>query len=79
MFTKAYGNETLSEARVFEWHTQISGRRDSAKDSESAESPAITDPNIAKFRDVIRGDRRLSVRAVVELINLDREAVRRKN
>lgn len=31
---------------------------------------------MAKFRGVICGDRRLNVRAVAELVNLDREAVR---
>lgn len=80
MLTEAYGDETLSRARVFEWHKRSSGGRDSADegiDDERAGRPksAITDQNIAKFRDAIRGDRILSVRAMAELVNLDREAV----
>lgn len=49
------------------------------EDDEHAGHPrsAITDQNIAKVRDVIRGDRRLSVHAVAELVNLDSQAVRR--
>ncbi|GFT93418.1 hypothetical protein TNCV_337781 [Trichonephila clavipes] len=37
---------------------------------------AITDQSTAKVRDGIRSDRRLNVHAVVELVHLDREAVR---
>ena len=38
---------------------------------------AVTDDDIEKVRDVIRKDRRLSVRAVDEEVSLDRESVRR--
>lgn len=77
VLTEAYGDETLSRARVFEWHKRSSGGRDSVEDDERAGCPksAITNQNIAKVRDAIRGDQILSVRAMAELVNLDREAV----
>ncbi|GFX10679.1 putative mariner transposase [Trichonephila clavipes] len=49
--------------------------RDCVEDDEHGS--AITDQNIAKVRDMILGDRRLTVRAVTELVNGDNEAVRR--
>jgi len=64
---------------AFEWHKRISEDRESLKDDDRPGRPrtAVTDDNTEKVRDVIRKDRRLGVRAVVEEVNLDRESVQR--
>ncbi|GFX38152.1 protein GVQW3 [Trichonephila clavipes] len=79
MFTKTYRDKTLSRARVFKWHKRFSVGRNSVEEDERAGRPksVITDQNISKVHDVIRGDRRLNICALAELVNLDREAVRR--
>ncbi|GFY00350.1 hypothetical protein TNCV_1663891 [Trichonephila clavipes] len=52
MLTKAYGDETLSRAHVFEWYKRFSGGRVRVEDDEPPGGPtsAITDQNIAEIR-----------------------------
>ncbi|GFU06641.1 hypothetical protein TNCV_4352461, partial [Trichonephila clavipes] len=72
ILTEAYEDKTLP--RACEWHKRLSG----VEDDEHAGCPRREneDQNIAKVHDVNSGDFRLSVRARVEFVNLDREAVR---
>jgi len=78
LLTEAYGEDSMSRARVSEWHQLFSEGRESLKDDDRPDHPctAVTDDNIEKARDVIRKDRRLGVRAVAKEVNLDRESVR---
>ncbi|GFW75114.1 hypothetical protein TNCV_448191 [Trichonephila clavipes] len=54
ILAKAYEDETLSSAHVFEWYKRFSEGRSSEKDDEPAEHPmsGITDQNITKIRDM---------------------------
>lgn len=79
MLLEAYGDTCMSRARVFEWHRRFSMGRESVEDDDRSGRPrkSITDDSIRKVRDVVRGDRRLGVRAIAEIVDLDRESVRR--
>lgn len=79
MLLEAYGDKCLSRARVFEWHKRFLEGRDSVKDDDRPGRPRTStiDENVVKVRDTIRKDRRLSVRAVAEMLHMNRESVRR--
>ena len=75
LLPETYGEDSMSCARVFEWHKWFSEGRKSLKDYDCPGYPRtlVTDDNIKKVRDVIRKDRRLGVWAVAEEVNLDRK------
>ncbi|KAL4112100.1 hypothetical protein QTP88_015948 [Uroleucon formosanum] len=78
MLCEVYGEECLSRARVFEWHKRFcSGREDVEDDDRSGRPTSSTNENVEKIDKIIRQDRRLSVRAVTEMVNIDRESVRK--
>jgi hypothetical protein len=71
------GEDTLSRARVFEWH-RFSGRKEDVEDDERHGRPVTmkTDENVDKVRTLVRNDRRLSIRMIAEELNVDKETVR---
>jgi len=79
LLTEAYGEDCMSNARVFEWHKRFSEGRESLKDDDRLghACTAVTNDNIEKVRDVIQKDRRLGVRAVTEEVILNRESVQK--
>ncbi|GFU75963.1 hypothetical protein TNCV_2088011 [Trichonephila clavipes] len=71
MLTEACGDQTLSRARVLNWHKRFPEGRGSVENDELAGPPRsqITDQIITKIRDEIRDDRRLSIRVMKKLFN----------
>jgi hypothetical protein len=67
----------MSRARIFEWHKRFSGGRESVRDHDHPGYPhtSVTANNTEKVQDVLRKDCRLDVRAIAEVVNLDRESV----
>ena len=53
--------------------------RESVTDEERSGRPATsrTEENIAKIRQIVRDNRRLTVRSIAEQVNIDRETVRK--
>ncbi|GFT23340.1 protein GVQW3 [Trichonephila clavipes] len=70
--------ECLSRARVFEWFKRFKdGRQDVEDDSRPGRpSTSKTDENVEKVASLIRSDRRLSICAIAETVNIDKECVR---
>ena len=76
LLKRVYGDECVSRTQVFEWvkrfkegteeigHNQRPGRPSTSK----------TGANIEKVSEIFRQNRRLNIRAVVELINIDSES-----
>ena len=54
-------------------------RRESVTDKERSGRPATsrTEENIAKVRQIVRENRRWTVRSIAEQVNIDRETVRK--
>ncbi|KAL4083729.1 hypothetical protein QTP88_029045 [Uroleucon formosanum] len=79
MLCEVYGEECLSRARVFEWHKRFCSGREDVEDDDRSGRPTTssTNENVEKIDKIIRQDRRLSVRAVAEMVNIDRESVRK--
>ncbi|GFT54362.1 protein GVQW3 [Trichonephila clavipes] len=78
LLKEVYGSECLSRARVFEWFKRFKdGRQDVEDDSRPGRpSTSKTDENVEKVASLIRSDRRLSIRAIAETVNIDKECVR---
>jgi len=77
MLKKDYGDECLSRTEVFEWFKRFTVGKEEFRDDRHPGSPSTskTDASIEKVGEIIRQNRRLSIRAVAELINIDKETV----
>jgi len=78
LLKKVYGDECLSHTQVFEWLTRFKEGREEIGDDQSPGRPSTskTEANIEKIGEIVRQNRRLSIQAVAELINIDKETVR---
>ena len=75
---EVYGEATMSRARLFEWHKRFftSGCEDVEDDPKSRRpSTTKTADNIGKVNELVRSDRRLTVRMMAEELNINRESV----
>jgi len=63
---RAYGEHALSRTRVFRWHKEFLDGRESVEDEPRCGRPytSKTDENMTKVRDLVRSDRRLTVRMI---------------
>jgi len=77
MLKKVYGYECLSPTQVFEWFKRFKEGREAIGDDQRPGCPSTskTDANNEKVGEVVRLNRRLSIRAVAELMNTDKETV----
>ena len=78
LLKKVYGDECLCRTQVFEWFKMFKEGREEIGDDQRPGPPRTskTDANIEKVGEIIRQNRRLSIRAVAELINMDEATVR---
>ena len=78
LLTEVYGDQCLSRTQVFEWFKKFKeGRKHVGDDPKSGHpSTANTQENVEKVARIVRGDRRLSIRAISELTNINKESVR---
>ncbi|KAL4132596.1 hypothetical protein QTP88_009720 [Uroleucon formosanum] len=76
MLCEVYGEECLSRARVFDWYKQFCSGREDVEDDDRSGRPTTssTNENVEKIDKIIRQYRRLSFRAVAEMVNIDRES-----
>jgi len=75
LLTEVYGDQCLSHMQVFEWFKE--GREYVGDDPKSGRpSTAKTQETVEKVARIVQGDRRLSIRAISELTNINKESVR---
>jgi len=74
---KVYGDVCLSHTQVFEWFERFKEGREEIRDNQRPSHPSTskTDANIEKVGEIVRQNRHLRIRAVAELINVDKETV----
>jgi len=79
MLVKVYGDNVMKKTAVYKWVKRFSEGRKSVTEDERSGRPATsrTEENIAKVRQIVRENRRLAVRSIVEQANIDRETVRK--
>jgi len=75
---KVYSDECLSRTQVFEWFKRFKEGREEIGDDQRPGRPSTpkTEANNEKVGEIVRPNRRLSIRAVVELINTDKKTIR---
>jgi len=78
LLKKVYGDECLSHTQVFEWFKMFKEGREEIGNDQRYGRPSTpkTGTNIEKIGEIVRQNRCLSIRAVAELINIDKETVR---
>ena len=75
LLKEAYGENSLSRARVFEWYKRFSEGRESTEDDQRPGRPVSvsTPQTVTKINEIVRGDRRMSIRMIAETVNADKE------
>ena len=78
LLQEVYGEATMSRARLFEWHKRFTSGREEVEDDPKSGRPSTTKTadNIGKVNELVRSDRRLTVRMMAEELNINRESVR---
>ena len=79
MLVQVYGDNAMKKTAVNKWVKRFSEGRESVTEEERSGRPATnrTEENIAKVRQILRENRRLTVRSIAEQVNIDRETVRK--
>jgi len=79
MLVQVYGDNAMKETAVYKWVKHFSEGRESVTDKERSGQPATsrTEENIAKIHQIVRENRRLTVRSIAKQVNIDRETVRK--
>ena len=77
MLQQVYGDETMSRSRVCEWYKRFKeGREDVKDDPRSGRlSTSRTEANVERVRQMVRGDRRLTVRRIANELGMNRNSV----
>ena len=77
LLTEVYGDQCLSRTQVFEWFKKFKEGREYVGDDPKSGRPstAKTQENVEKVARIFRGDRQLSIRAISELTNINKESV----
>jgi hypothetical protein len=73
-----YGDERLSCTQIFEWFKRYTEGREEIRDDQhpSCTSTSKTNTNIEKVGEIVRQNHHLGIRAVAELVSIDKETVR---
>jgi len=79
MLVQVYGDNATKKTAVYKWVKRFSEGRESVTDEEISGLPATsrTEENIAKVRQIVCENHRLTVRSIAEQVIIDRETVRK--
>jgi hypothetical protein len=74
---RAYGEHAVSRTQVCRLHKAFLGGRESVEDETRCGRPCMSkmDENVTKVRDLVRSDRRLTVRMISSVLNLNRQTI----
>ncbi|XP_061553236.1 protein GVQW3-like [Phycodurus eques] len=77
LLQQVYGDETMSRSRVFEWCKRFKEGREDVEDDPRSGRPSTsrTEANIERVRQMLRGDRRLTVRLIANELGMNRDNV----
>jgi hypothetical protein len=75
---QAFGDDAMSRAQAFHWHNLFSEDRTLVEEEQRSGRPSAprTGDNTARVRELVRIDRRLTVRMIADEVNMNRETVR---
>ncbi|KAJ8944611.1 hypothetical protein NQ318_011467, partial [Aromia moschata] len=74
---KAFGVDCLSDRQIFGWHKAFAEGREDVNDENRAGRPSTSssDDNVKRVRDLLKTDRRLSVRLISETLDITKTIV----
>ena len=77
MLQLVYGDETMARSSVFEWHKRFRDGREEVEDAARSGRPSTsrTEENVDRVRQMIRNDRRLTVRMIADSLSINRDCV----
>ena len=78
MLHKAYGESTLSKTHAYEWYSAFKSGRDVVEDLPHSGRPSTSsiELHIAKVKEMVAGNRRLSLREIATEISVSHESIR---
>jgi len=79
MLVQVYGDNAMKKTAVYKWVKHFSEGRESVTDEERSGRPATSrnEENIGKVHQIVRENRRLTVRSIAEQVDIDRKTVRK--
>jgi len=79
ILVQVYEDNAMKKTAVYKWVQGFSEGRESVTEEERSGRPATnrTEENIAKVSQIVRENRRLTVRSITEQVNIDRGTVRK--
>jgi len=77
MLMQVYGNNAMKKTAVYKWVKRFSEGRESVTDEEIPEQPATSKTEENIIRQIVRENRRLTVRSVAEQVNINRKTVKK--
>lgn len=68
MLKKAFGDDTMSQPRVYEWYKRFQEGREDIEDDERSGRPSTStsDENVEKVKKIVLANRRITIREVAE-------------
>jgi len=77
MLQEAFGNETLSMATAFDWHRLFKEGCELVEDDYRSVQPStLNDKNVQKIKDVVLGNRHLTIRELSEHSGISQGSVK---
>ena len=78
LLKEVYGEDVISRTQIFKWHKHFEKGREEVEDDPKTGRPSTTrtDKNIIRVKQLVRSDRRLTVRMISDELSLNREPVR---
>ncbi|XP_060774022.1 protein GVQW3-like, partial [Neoarius graeffei] len=77
LLQQVYGDETMSRSWVFEWHKRFKEGPEDVEDDPRSRRPSTsgTEANIERVRQVVHGDRQLTVRLIAIELGMNRDSI----
>ena len=77
LLQQVYGNNAMSRTRVFEWHKRFKEGREEVEDNQRSGRPSTsrTADNTEQVKQLVRADRRLTVRMIASELSISKETV----
>ena len=75
---QAFGDNAVPRTQAFRWHKMFSEGRTFVEDEQRSRgrSTTRTGDNTARVRELVRPDRRLTVKMIADEVNINRKTVR---
>ena len=77
MLGDVYRDSSMSRTKVFEWHKRFVDGTEDVEDGTKSGRPctSTTDTNIEKVQQLVRSDRRLTIRIIANEVGMDKETI----